>query len=132
MDYYVVEFYYYKPLENDSLILKNEFYFNKQGVSYRAPYLDPRKCFVLNQRGYDGFIRVLKYSKRDHRKKKTYCSEYIRFCTLFDYATDFVNDREIIINIENRISLRLYCDSFKKTIIIFKIELNEKAKGVVL
>ena len=128
----MVEFYYYKPTDKDALILKNEFYFNEKGISYRFPYVDPRKCFVLNQRVYDGFIRVLQYSKRNHTKKKTYCSEYIRANTLFDYATDYVNDREIVINIEDTISLKLYCDSFKKTIIIFKLELNEKAEGFVL
>ena len=122
---YVVEFFYTKDNGKD-VILKDEFVFNEQHVAYRNPYANPRKRFVLNQKTFDGFIRVLlrecPYTKDE--KTTTLAAEYIRFGTLFRYAELYVNKKEITIPVERFCKLHLSCDNFGKTIVIFKVELE--------
>ena len=116
MSDYVVELYYADPKDLESILLKDNIVINEYGVGYRDPFKDPRKSFILNQKLYDGYIRMTKMGC-----KTTVWSEYIPSKTLLKMAAKYMVGIGLTISTELG-DVNIDCDMFGKNIVIFKIE----------
>ena len=95
-------------------------------VAYRYPFVDPLKCFVLNQKKYDVYVRVLNTSKK--KASNVIASQYFKREDVYAVAIDFTFKKETYLDIDNYCRLYLDCDVFEKHVVIFKIRMEHLKK----
>ena len=83
--------------------------------------MDPLKCFVINQKKYDVYVRIVDASKKN---PLMVASQFFKNEEIYAVAIDHHFKRDSYIDIDERYRLHLECDKFRNHIVIFKINME--------